>query len=160
MQKYVDLQSLGTKLQIISVFSVEHVKGFIYIEADKQCDINEVSSLSISLSLSHTHTKSKKTHIAILCYWRNCWFDIISTHVADSVLSGLIWIYSILTSGMQRSLYYIHKPSGTSYKKWSYPFALYTKQMQWKFWGHMGPHEEWEIQGGPSSGTIFPDWPC
>ncbi|RVW97641.1 Protein RNA-directed DNA methylation 3 [Vitis vinifera] len=41
MQKYVDLQSLGTKLQIISAFSVEHVKGFIYIEADKQCDINE-----------------------------------------------------------------------------------------------------------------------
>ena len=60
MQKYVDLQSLGTKLQIISAFSVEHVKGFIYIEADKQCDINEVSSLSISLSLSlsHTHTQT------------------------------------------------------------------------------------------------------
>ena len=58
MQKYVDLQSLGTKLQIISVFLVDHVKGFIYIEADKQCDINEVSSLSISLSLTHTHTNT------------------------------------------------------------------------------------------------------
>ena len=56
MHKYVDLQSLGTKLQIIFAFSVDHVKGFIYIEADKQCDINEVSSLSISLSLTHTHT--------------------------------------------------------------------------------------------------------
>ena len=71
MSKYVDLQSVGTKLQIISAFSVEHVKGFIYIEADKQCDINEVSSLSISLSLTHTHTNTH-THIAILCYWRNC----------------------------------------------------------------------------------------
>ncbi|RVW12274.1 Protein RNA-directed DNA methylation 3 [Vitis vinifera] len=46
MQKYVDLQSLGTKLQIISAFSVEHVKGFIYIEADKQCDINEIVVVS------------------------------------------------------------------------------------------------------------------
>ncbi|XP_057979247.1 protein RNA-directed DNA methylation 3 isoform X2 [Malania oleifera] len=41
MQKYIDLQSLGTKLQIISAFAVEHVKGFIYIEADKQSDVNE-----------------------------------------------------------------------------------------------------------------------
>ncbi|CBI32898.3 unnamed protein product, partial [Vitis vinifera] len=41
MNNYVDLQSLGTKLQIISVFLVDHVKGCIYIEADKQCDINE-----------------------------------------------------------------------------------------------------------------------
>lgn len=42
MQKYVDLQSLGTKLQIISAFSLEHVKGALYIEADKQSDIAEV----------------------------------------------------------------------------------------------------------------------
>ncbi|KAD7479995.1 hypothetical protein E3N88_03131 [Mikania micrantha] len=41
MQKYVDLKALGTKLQINSTFSVEHVKGFIFIEAEKQCDINE-----------------------------------------------------------------------------------------------------------------------
>ncbi|KAJ0470383.1 putative ribosomal protein L2, domain 2 [Helianthus annuus] len=41
MQKYVDVEALGTKLQIISAFAVEHVKGFIYIEAEKQCDINE-----------------------------------------------------------------------------------------------------------------------
>lgn len=62
MQKYVDLQSLGNKLHIISAFAVEHVKGFIYIEADKQCDINEVSFMSLSLSLTpHTHTH-KHTH--------------------------------------------------------------------------------------------------
>lgn len=42
MQKFVDLQSFGTKLQIISAFSIDHVKGFIFIEADKQSDVNEV----------------------------------------------------------------------------------------------------------------------
>ena len=62
MNNYVDLQSLGTKLQIISAFLVDHVMGFIYIEADKLCDINEVSSLSISLSLSLTHTQNPKKH--------------------------------------------------------------------------------------------------
>lgn len=44
MQKFVDLQSLGSKMQIISAFAVDHIKGFIFIEADKQCDINEVLS--------------------------------------------------------------------------------------------------------------------
>ncbi|KAI3505681.1 hypothetical protein L1887_27854 [Cichorium endivia] len=42
MQKYIDLKALGTKLQIISAFAVEHAKGFIYIEAKKQSDIQEV----------------------------------------------------------------------------------------------------------------------
>lgn len=42
MQKYVDLKSLGTELQIISVFALEHRRGFIFIEAYKQCHINEV----------------------------------------------------------------------------------------------------------------------
>ncbi|KAF3945796.1 hypothetical protein CMV_027864 [Castanea mollissima] len=41
MQKYVDLKSLGTKLQIISAFALDHIKGCIYIEADKQFDIIE-----------------------------------------------------------------------------------------------------------------------
>ncbi|OMO65686.1 hypothetical protein CCACVL1_21438 [Corchorus capsularis] len=41
MQKFIDLKSLGNKLQIISAFSVDHIKGFFYIEAEKQCDINE-----------------------------------------------------------------------------------------------------------------------
>lgn len=44
MQKFVDFKSLGTKLQIISAFAVERVKGFIFIEAEKQCDVNEVST--------------------------------------------------------------------------------------------------------------------
>lgn len=42
MQKYIDLLALGTKLQIISAFSLDHVKGYIYIEADKQSDVYEV----------------------------------------------------------------------------------------------------------------------
>ncbi|XP_061363980.1 protein RNA-directed DNA methylation 3 [Gastrolobium bilobum] len=41
MQKFADLKSLGTKLQIISAFAVDHIKGFVYIEAEKQFDINE-----------------------------------------------------------------------------------------------------------------------
>ncbi|XVE75442.1 hypothetical protein DITRI_Ditri12bG0094200 [Diplodiscus trichospermus] len=41
MQKFVDMKSLGNKLQIISAFSLDHIKGFFYIEADRQCDINE-----------------------------------------------------------------------------------------------------------------------
>ncbi|KAI3723540.1 hypothetical protein L2E82_35183 [Cichorium intybus] len=42
MHKYINLKALGTKLQIISAFAVQHVKGFIYIEAKKQSDIQEV----------------------------------------------------------------------------------------------------------------------
>ncbi|KAE9618766.1 putative translation protein SH3 [Lupinus albus] len=41
MQKFADLKLLGTKLEIISAFSVDHMKGFVYIEAEKQCDINQ-----------------------------------------------------------------------------------------------------------------------
>ncbi|XP_022765470.1 protein RNA-directed DNA methylation 3 isoform X2 [Durio zibethinus] len=41
MQKFIDMKSLGNKLQIISAFSVDHIKGFFYIEADRQCDVNE-----------------------------------------------------------------------------------------------------------------------
>lgn len=45
MQKFADLKALGTKLQIISAFAVDHSKGFVYIEAERQCDINEVASI-------------------------------------------------------------------------------------------------------------------
>ena len=44
MQKFIDVKALGTKLQIISAFSIDHVKGFIFMEADKQNDINEVAN--------------------------------------------------------------------------------------------------------------------
>ncbi|KAK7259917.1 hypothetical protein RIF29_25532 [Crotalaria pallida] len=42
MQKFADLKALGTKLEIISAFFVDHMKGFVYIEAEKQCHISEV----------------------------------------------------------------------------------------------------------------------
>ncbi|CAD5330785.1 unnamed protein product [Arabidopsis thaliana] len=41
MHKFVELRKIGTKLEIISVFSVDHVKGFIFIEADKEHDVLE-----------------------------------------------------------------------------------------------------------------------
>ncbi|KAF8039122.1 hypothetical protein BT93_B1617 [Corymbia citriodora subsp. variegata] len=41
MQKYVDLMSLGNKIQIISAFAIDHVKGYIYVEADRQSDVIE-----------------------------------------------------------------------------------------------------------------------
>ncbi|XP_021751371.1 protein RNA-directed DNA methylation 3-like isoform X2 [Chenopodium quinoa] len=41
IQKYVDLKVLGTKLQIISAFAVEHIKGFVFVEAERQSDVAE-----------------------------------------------------------------------------------------------------------------------
>ncbi|KAL2324054.1 hypothetical protein Fmac_023112 [Flemingia macrophylla] len=41
MQKFADLSSLGTTLKIKSAFAVDHMKGFVFIEADRQYDINE-----------------------------------------------------------------------------------------------------------------------
>ncbi|KAK4356445.1 hypothetical protein RND71_025416 [Anisodus tanguticus] len=49
MQKYVDLLALGTKLQIISAFALDHVKGFIYIEADRQFDVYEACKCICSI---------------------------------------------------------------------------------------------------------------
>ncbi|KAL2930612.1 Protein RNA-directed DNA methylation 3 [Bienertia sinuspersici] len=41
IQKFVDLKELGNKLQIISAFAVEHIKGFVFVEAEKQSDVAE-----------------------------------------------------------------------------------------------------------------------
>ncbi|KAL0903619.1 hypothetical protein M5K25_028011 [Dendrobium thyrsiflorum] len=41
MQKFVDLQKIGKKLQIFSVFALDHVKGFFYVEADRACNVFE-----------------------------------------------------------------------------------------------------------------------
>jgi hypothetical protein len=43
MQKFVHLKELDTKLQLISAFVVDHVKGFIYAEVESQNDINLVA---------------------------------------------------------------------------------------------------------------------
>jgi len=50
MQKFVHLKELDTKLQLISAFVVDHVKGFIYVEDERQNDINQVA-LVIGFSL-------------------------------------------------------------------------------------------------------------
>ncbi|XP_010452326.1 PREDICTED: protein RNA-directed DNA methylation 3-like [Camelina sativa] len=41
MHKFVEMKKTGTKLQIISVFFADHVKGFIFIEAEKERDVLE-----------------------------------------------------------------------------------------------------------------------
>ncbi|XP_020091605.1 protein RNA-directed DNA methylation 3 isoform X3 [Ananas comosus] len=41
MQKFVDLDCLGNKLQIVSAFALDHVKGFVFVEADKANDVSE-----------------------------------------------------------------------------------------------------------------------
>ncbi|CAL9106355.1 unnamed protein product [Musa textilis] len=41
MQKYVEMENLGTKLQISSVFALDHVKGYVFVEADKLYDVIE-----------------------------------------------------------------------------------------------------------------------
>lgn len=65
MQKFVDLRSLGTKLHMVSVFSLDHMKGHIYIEADRECDVIEVLSCSFC---------SNHHFIFILCYYMECDF--------------------------------------------------------------------------------------
>uniref|UniRef100_A0A7N0T699 KOW domain-containing protein n=1 Tax=Kalanchoe fedtschenkoi TaxID=63787 RepID=A0A7N0T699_KALFE len=54
MQKYVELRALGTKLQIISAISLDHVKGFIFVEAEKQVDLNEACKGLTNIFLSRT----------------------------------------------------------------------------------------------------------
>ena len=42
MQKFVDLQKIGTKVPIITAFALDHVRGFVFVEAEKACDVTEV----------------------------------------------------------------------------------------------------------------------
>ncbi|KAM7526857.1 hypothetical protein LguiA_016759 [Lonicera macranthoides] len=53
MQKYVDLKSLGTELQITSVFALEHRRGFIFIESYRQYHINEACKGLCNINLSN-----------------------------------------------------------------------------------------------------------
>lgn len=50
MQKYVDLKELGNKIHIISAFAIDHVKGYIYVEADRQSDVIEVTDFFMDVS--------------------------------------------------------------------------------------------------------------
>ncbi|XP_077220123.1 kow domain-containing transcription factor 1 [Tasmannia lanceolata] len=52
IQKYVDLQSLGTKLEIVCAFALENIKGYIYIEADREHDVIEACKGFCNIYLS------------------------------------------------------------------------------------------------------------
>ncbi|TVU20667.1 hypothetical protein EJB05_36885 [Eragrostis curvula] len=41
MQKFVDLQRMGTRVPIITAFALDHVRGFVFVEAEKACDVTE-----------------------------------------------------------------------------------------------------------------------
>ncbi|VAH20895.1 unnamed protein product [Triticum turgidum subsp. durum] len=41
MQKFLHLQKFGTKVPIISAFSLDHVRGSVFVEAEKACDVTE-----------------------------------------------------------------------------------------------------------------------
>ena len=49
MQKFLDLLKIGTKVPIISAFSLDHVRGFVFVEAEKACDVTEVRSWILPL---------------------------------------------------------------------------------------------------------------
>ncbi|XP_011031637.1 PREDICTED: hornerin isoform X1 [Populus euphratica] len=72
MQKFVDLKSLGTKLQIISAFSIDHVKGYIYFEADKQIDIIEACKGLCSIYSSRMAPVPKNEVSHLLSIRKSC----------------------------------------------------------------------------------------
>ncbi|KAK3138335.1 hypothetical protein QOZ80_5AG0367480 [Eleusine coracana subsp. coracana] len=41
MQKFVDLQKIGTKVPVITAFALDHMRGFFFVEAEKACDVTE-----------------------------------------------------------------------------------------------------------------------
>lgn len=46
MQKYIDK---GSELQIRSAIALDHLKNYIYVEADKEAHVREVLSCEISV---------------------------------------------------------------------------------------------------------------
>lgn len=55
MQKFVDLQKIGTKVPIITAFALDHIRGFVFVEAEKACDVTEVHN-SFLLLLEKRYT--------------------------------------------------------------------------------------------------------
>uniref|UniRef100_A0A0E0DTM4 KOW domain-containing protein n=1 Tax=Oryza meridionalis TaxID=40149 RepID=A0A0E0DTM4_9ORYZ len=56
MQKYVDLQKFGTKVPIISAFALDHVRGFVFVEAEKACDVTEACKGFCSVYVSRINS--------------------------------------------------------------------------------------------------------
>lgn len=50
MQKYIDK---GSELQIRSAIALDHLKNYIYIEADKEAHVREVCSFMSTLALCY-----------------------------------------------------------------------------------------------------------
>lgn len=42
MQKFFDLRSQGQDLQIRSAVALDHLKGYLYVEADKEAYVKQV----------------------------------------------------------------------------------------------------------------------
>jgi hypothetical protein len=55
MQKFVDLRKLGTKVPVITAFALDHVRGFVFIEAEKACDVAEVHRWILLLQENKLH---------------------------------------------------------------------------------------------------------
>lgn len=53
MQKYIDK---GSELQIRSAIALDHLKNYIYVEADKEAHVREVLSYEISIVYYTHHT--------------------------------------------------------------------------------------------------------
>ncbi|WOK93955.1 protein RNA-directed DNA methylation 3 isoform X2 [Canna indica] len=54
MEKYVQMDNLGTKLQIVSAFALEHVKGYVFVEADKLSGVIEACKGFCSVYVSRS----------------------------------------------------------------------------------------------------------
>lgn len=50
MQKYIDK---GSELQIRSAVALDHLKNYIYVEADKEAHVREVLSCEMSVHKEH-----------------------------------------------------------------------------------------------------------
>lgn len=56
MQKFVDLRKIGTKVPIITAFALDHVRGFVFVEAEKACDVTEVHNLFLNFKRKEIHS--------------------------------------------------------------------------------------------------------
>jgi hypothetical protein len=66
MQKFVDLRKIGTKVPIITAFALDHIRGFVFVEAEKACDVTEVHNLFLL-----QQEKKKFIHTERAC-WLTC----------------------------------------------------------------------------------------
>ncbi|KQK05519.1 protein RNA-directed DNA methylation 3 isoform X2 [Brachypodium distachyon] len=54
MQKFIDLKKFGTKVPIISAFSLDHMRGYVFVEAEKACDVTEACKGFCNVYVSRT----------------------------------------------------------------------------------------------------------